>query len=115
MLEDKRKEVEKQARSSQVESQLVKLLWPVLVKLNEKLDRRLVKTFLGLVMAIVMHRHRNHGLLLSELGSYLLGAEHGRAGTKRISSLVHSSRWDEEILEEFLWQAGRQRVEELWE
>jgi hypothetical protein len=52
-----------------------------------------VKTFLGLVMAIVMHRHRNYGLLLSELGGYLLGAEHCQAGTKRISNLVHSKKW----------------------
>ena len=57
----------------QVEGQLVKLVWPILVKLNEELDRRLVKTFLGLVMAIIMHRHRNNGLLLSELGGDLLG------------------------------------------
>jgi hypothetical protein len=40
----------------------------------------------GLVMAIIMHRHRNHGLLLSELGGYLLGPERCCAGTKRISS-----------------------------
>jgi hypothetical protein len=43
----------------------------------------------GLVMAIIMHRHRNHGLLLSELGGYLLGPERCCAGTKRISKL----RW----------------------
>ena len=51
---------------------------------------------------------------MSELGGYLLGAEQGRAGTKRISSLVHSARWDGEVIEDFLWQAGTQRVEELW-
>ena len=115
MFEDKRKEAEKQARTRQVESQLVKFVWPVLVSLKQRLDRRLVTTFLGLVMAMIMHRHRNHGLLLSELGGYLLGAEHCRAGTKRISSIVHSVRWDGEVIEDFLWQAGTQRVEELWE
>lgn len=62
MLKDKRKAAEKQERARQVESQLVKLLWPILVKLNQKLDRRLVNTFLGLVMAILMHRDRNNGL-----------------------------------------------------
>jgi hypothetical protein len=36
------------------------------------MDRRLVMTFLGLVMSIMEHRHRNNGLLLSELGGYLL-------------------------------------------
>src|SRR5919106_1974914 len=114
MYKDKRKAAETQEQSRQVEHQLVKLVWPVLVKLNERLDRRLVNTFLGLVMAIIMHRHRNNGLLLSELGGYLLGAEHGRAGTKRISNLVHSERWEAGLIEDYFWQAGIQRVEELW-
>jgi hypothetical protein len=81
MFKDKRKEAEKQEKSRELEEQLVRLLWPVLVSLKQKLDRRLVSTFLGLVLAIVMHRHRNHGLLLSELGGYRLGAEYCRAGT----------------------------------
>ena len=114
MYKDKRKAAERQEQSRQLERQLVKLLWPVLVKLNEKLDRRLVTTFLGLVMAIIMHRHRNNGLLLSELGSYLLGAEHCRAGTKRISNLVYSEKWEAGVIEDYFWQAGMQRVEELW-
>jgi hypothetical protein len=114
MLKDTRKEGEAQEKSRQVERQLVELLWPVLVSLKEKLDRRLVSTFLGLVMAIILHRHRNNGLLLSELGGYLLGAEQGRAGTKRISNLVHSERWAAEIIEDHFWQTGTRRVEELW-
>ena len=114
MLEDKQKEAEKQEQARQVEQQLVRLLWPMLVALKRRLDRRLVETFLGLVMAIIKHRHRNNGLLLSELGGYLLDTEHCRAGTKRISNLVHSERWSAGVIEEFLWQAGTQRVEELW-
>jgi hypothetical protein len=47
MYKDKRKEAEKQEQSRQVEGQLVKLLWLVLVELNRKLDRRLVNTFCG--------------------------------------------------------------------
>jgi len=73
MLKDKRKEAERQEQSSEVERQLVRMLWPVLASLNQKLERRLVNTFLGLVMAIILPRHRNNGLLLSELGGYLLG------------------------------------------
>ena len=115
MYKDKRKEVERQEQSSRIEKQLVKLLWPVLVSLKGKLDRRLVSTFLGLVMAIIMHRHRNQGLLLSELGGYLLGAEHGRAGTKRISNLIHSQKWNGGVIEDFFWQQGTQRVEQLRE
>lgn len=114
MFKDKRKEAERQEQAARVEGQLVKLLWPILVKLHEKLDRRLVTTFLGLVMAIIMHRHRNNGLLLSELGGYLLGADYARAGTKRISNVVHSTRWEAGLIEDYFWQAGTQRVEELW-
>jgi len=55
----------------------------------------------------------NNGLLLSELGSYLLGAEQSRAGTKRISRLVHSERWEAKLIEEYFWQAGTQQVEDL--
>lgn len=115
MINNKRKEEEKQEKSRELEKQLVKLLWPVLREMKQKVDRRLVKTFLGLVLAIVRHRHRNNGLLLSELGGYLLGAEQCPAGTKRISHLVHSERWDAGVIEDFLWQRGTQRVEELWE
>lgn len=43
-------------------------LKPVLTRLNKQMDRRLVKTFLGLVIVLLMHRHRNQGMVLSELG-----------------------------------------------
>jgi hypothetical protein len=114
MFEDKRKADERQEKSRELEGQLVKMLWPLLVELKQKVDRRLVQTFLGLVLAMIMHRHRNNGLLLSELGSYLLGAEHTRAGMKRISNLVHSVRWEAGLIEDYFWQEGTQRVEELW-
>ena len=82
MLKDKRKTEEKQEKSKALEEQVVKLLRPVLVDIKQRVDRRLVKTFLGLVLAIdIMHRHRNNGLLLSEVGGYLLGPEHCQAGT----------------------------------
>jgi Transposase DDE domain len=114
MLKNKRKEEEKQEKSKEVEKELVKMLWPVLREMKQRVDRRLVKTFLGLVFAIVMHRHRNNGLLLSELGGYLLGSEQCQAGTKRISNLVHSKKWETGVIEEFLWQRGTERVAELW-
>ena len=60
-------------------------------------------------MAIILHRHRNHGLLLSELGGYLLWAEERGAGTKRISNLIRTNKWNAGLIEEFLWQEGTQR------
>lgn len=62
----------------------------LLQELHTKMDRRLVHTFLDLLPVIVMHRHRNHGLLLSELGGYLLGAEHAPAGdAENQHSILH--------------------------
>jgi len=83
----------------------------LLQELHVKLDRRLVQTFLDLMPVIVMHRHRNHGLLLSELGGYLLGAEHAPAGTKRISNLLHSRAWSSKAVEDYLWQQADQAVD----
>jgi hypothetical protein len=95
------------------ENKLYRWIQPLLSRLNKCIDRRLVKTLLGLVMAIVIHRHRNHGLLLSELGAYLLGPERCRAGTKRISNLLHCEKWQAQQIEQFLWECGTHRVDEL--
>lgn len=67
-------------------------LKPLLEQLNAEIDRRLV-------IVIVMHRHRHHGLLLSELGGYLLSPAQAPAGTKRIHNLLHSSKWCAEMVE----------------
>src|SRR5512143_2653734 len=66
---------------------------PLLVELHQVLDRRLVVTCLALLEALVVHRHRNHGLLLSELGAYLASPVHAPAGTKRIGRLIHAPAW----------------------
>ena len=47
-------------------------LSPLLVFLDQLLDRRLVSTFSGLCQSIIRLRSRSTGLYLSELGSYLL-------------------------------------------
>ena len=83
---------------------------PLLARLYKKMDRRLVQTFLDLLLVIVMHRHRNQGLLLSELGGYLLGADRAPAGTKRIHNLLASSKWHGQIVDEYLWQQADQAV-----
>jgi hypothetical protein len=51
-------EGERQEKTREPEKKLVRELWPLLVGVKQKLDRRLVSTLLGLVMAILMHRHR---------------------------------------------------------
>jgi hypothetical protein len=85
---------------------------PVLQNLSRQLDRRLVQTLLNLLLVIVIHRHRNHGLLLSELGGYLLNGEHAPAGTKRIHNLLRHRGWTAQAIDDFLWQQADQAVEQ---
>ena len=80
---------------------------PLLKELNTIIDRRLVCTFLGLSDCNhAASPHRNQGLLLSELGAYLLGPERCRAGTKRISNLLHCDRWKAKLIGAFYVAAG---------
>ena len=113
MYKDNRRWEAKQDKSVLLEHHLYEFLGTLLWGLNEQIDRRLVSTFYGLVMAVIMHRHRNHGLLLSELGGYLLGAERCWAGTKRISNLLHCEKWKAKLINRYPWQRGTERVADL--
>lgn len=104
-----------QAYSAYLGDRVYHYLYSLLVELDANLDRRLVETFLGLVIVLIMHRHRNQGLLLSELGGYLLPPAHAPAGTKRISNLLRASKWEYELIEQFLWRQADHRVSELWD
>ena len=104
---------EKKQDSRAMEERCWKYLQPLLEEMHEWVDRRIVKTLLDLVMVILMHRHRNNGLLLSELGDHLLGGERGPAGVKRIASLLHSEKWNSQLILDYLWKKADQRVKEL--
>jgi hypothetical protein len=106
---------EKAQEGRELENRCWEYLKPLLEELHKKVDRRLVKTLLDLVLVILMHRHRNNGLLLSELGDHLLGGERGPAGVKRIASLLHSPRWRSGLIVKWLWGRGNERVQELKE
>jgi hypothetical protein len=86
---------------------------PVLSRLHQQLDRRLVQTLLDLLQVIVVHRHRQQGLLLSELGGQLLGPAQAPAGTKRIDRLLKSRRWQAATLIDFLWEKGDEALQRL--
>jgi hypothetical protein len=73
----------------------------------------LVITFLDTLQALLVWRHRNLGLLLSELGSYLALPGHAPAGTKRLSTLLRSPRWQPELLHHWLWERACIRVQQL--
>src|SRR5947207_14783333 len=82
---------------------LTAFLAPLLVPLDVALDRRLVRTFAASIDAMIRWRNRAHGLLLSELGGYLLTPEHAPAGTKRLSNLLRSPKWSAHLIAQFLW------------
>lgn len=104
---------EKAQEGLELETRCWVFLQPFLEELHKRVDRRLVKTLLDLVLVILMHRNRNSGLLLSELGDHLLGGEHGPAGVKRIASLVHSVKWGSQLILKYLWKQAHQKVQEL--
>jgi hypothetical protein len=99
--------------AKRLSQQLVTFLAPMLRTLDQQLDRRLVHTFLATLIAIVEWRNRTHGLLLSELGAYLLSPEQAPAGTKRVSNLLRSPRWQAKLLADWLWQQADTRVRAL--
>jgi hypothetical protein len=106
---------EKAQEGRALENRCWEYLKPLLEEFHQKVDRRLVKTMLDLVLVILMHRNRNNGLLLSELGDHLLGGERGPAGVKRIASLLHSKRWRSGLIVKWLWERGNEKVKELRE
>ena len=53
------------------------------------------------------------GLLLSELGGYIKGFDHSPAGTKRISNLLRSKKWKADLIDDFLFERSKARIEEL--
>jgi hypothetical protein len=104
---------EKAQEGRELENRCWEYLRPFLEELHRKVDRRLVKTLLDLVFVILMHRNRNSGLLLSELGDHLLGGERGPAGVKRIANLLHSKRWRSSLIVKYLWGRADEKVKEL--
>ncbi len=90
--------------------ELAVFLFPLLVTLDRLLDKRLVRTFLQTIQVILAYRDRVGGLLLSELGGYLLSPEHAPAGSKRLSNLVHSPKWRAQVVEDELWQQASEQV-----
>lgn len=86
---------------------------PIVKKIAQKLDARLVKTLCELLKVLLIHRNREQGLILSELGGYLAGEDQAPAGVKRIANLLHSERWSAEWIEDHLWDQANERVNEL--
>lgn len=89
------------------------LIHPLLRALDQHLDCRLVHTLERTVLSIFRHRHRHCGLLLSELGAFICGESHAPAGTKRLSNLLRSPRWESSAIADYLWANAVQRWTDL--
>lgn len=92
----------------ELEQELERFLAPLVAWLDTLLDKRLVRTLVGSIVALLEWRNRAHGLLLSELGAYICDPEHAPAGTKRLSNLLRSPKWDANELSLYLWRHATQ-------
>lgn len=95
---------------------LLAFLLPLVEHLHEakKVDKRPLKTLVQAVEAIVAFREQAHGLLLSELGSYMDQFQGGGGGTKRLETLIHHDKWKAQQIEDFLLWRAEQQLQE-WE
>lgn len=100
--------------ASRVRQQLHLFVAPLLRELDFRMDARLVRTFAAVLEAVLVFRNRAMGLLLSELGGYVLSPDKAPAGTKRLSNLFRSPRWDAKRVGRFLWSKADARLKE-WE
>jgi hypothetical protein len=101
------------ALASILSARLEAFLAPLLLRLDQVLDRRLVRTFAATIEVFLHERYRASGLLLSELGAFLASPAHAPAGTKRLSNLLRSPKWTFLLLEEWLWSGAERRLGEL--
>lgn len=108
-----RKSATKSHEAQEISDRLERFVQDLLVELDRYVDKRLVRTFLLVLQAIIMFRHSSQGLLLSELGGYIVGPEQAPAGTKRLSNLLRSPRWTYRLIATFLWRRADRRVTEL--
>lgn len=88
-------------------------LAPLLDRLDGQLDKRLVRTFFDVFVSVLRFRNRPLGLILSELGAYVLSPQQSCAGTKRISNLLRSPKWTHEVVETFLIEQAEKRLDEF--
>src|SRR6185503_18585868 len=96
-----------EAVASTVAARCRRFLAPLLERLDRQLDSRLVRTLADTVAAVIRHRDRHGGFLLSELGAFLAPPTHAPAGTKRVAKLLHSPKWQASAIDAFLLDRGQ--------
>lgn len=96
-----------------LEEELGQFLAPIVAWLDTLLDKRLTRTLVASVVALLEWRNRAQGLLLSELGAFICDPAHAPAGTKRLSNLLRSPKWEANGLSLYLWRHATQRLAAL--
>src|SRR5215472_7975635 len=102
-----------QRLSVQLSQQLLSFLSPLLDSLDGLIDKRLVRTLLDSVTAILVFRDRAKSLVLSELEALLARPSHAPSGTKRLSHVLRCLTSDASLIERFLWQQATASLETL--
>ncbi len=93
--------------------QLERYLGNSLKNLDAQIDSGLVGSFYNLCVVMILFRNRAMGLVLSELGGYLLGFDKAAAGTKRISNLLRSKKWKASIIDQHFFEQTKARIADL--
>lgn len=95
------------------QQRLTQFTQSIVDELTTLMDVRLVRTFCQLLITLLRFRHRNQGLLLSELGEHLLSARQAPAGTKRISNLLRCSHWSHTLIQKSIRTKAQTFYEQL--
>jgi hypothetical protein len=115
----KRLKDDPQAGSHHLLGLLECFLMPLLQQLDEVMDKRLVRTFVQCLVAIIRGRNNSQVLWLSELGSYLdgYGAEvySAASGIKRVGKLLHSIKWTAGLIDQYFLKKADEEVIRLKE
>jgi hypothetical protein len=107
------KEFEPRTLAEQYGAHLLRFLYPLVQELHTTMDIRPLRTLVQTVEALVAFRDSTHGLLLTELGSYLDGLE-GGGGTKRLGTLIRHTKWKARDIDTFVWQRADAQIRQ-WE
>jgi transposase len=100
-------------QSQRLTEALESFLGPLLVLLDAYIDKRLVRTFVRAIAAIITFRTQAQGLCLSELGAYITNPAQAPAGTKRLSNLLRCTKWGKDLIDRYIWGQADKRRKEL--
>src|SRR6266700_1374835 len=107
------KEQEEEPELPSNASHLERYLDPLLICLDAYMDKRLVRTLIHAIVAILSFRGNQQALQLSELGAYLPGKAREPAKTKRLQRLLMSKSWSKSIVDAFIWREAYRQVQQM--